>query len=58
MQNLPEYEDKKFQNASKEDLKISGKDKVKEKELKDKFKDLTKWWKELLGIQLVENVKV
>ncbi len=27
MQNLPDYDDKKFQNASKEDLKLGDKDK-------------------------------
>lgn len=59
MQNLTEYEDRKFQNASKEDLKIgSKKDKGKEKELKETFKDLTRWWKEELTAQEVENVRV
>ncbi|KAK6115214.1 hypothetical protein DH2020_007483 [Rehmannia glutinosa] len=44
MQYLMDYEDKKFQNVSKEGLKI-GKD-SNEKELKESFKDLTKWWKD------------
>ena len=43
MQYLMDYEDKKFQNVSKEGLKL-GKD-AKDKELKESFKDLTKWWK-------------
>eukprot|EP00245_Coleochaete_scutata_P004390 TRINITY_DN1689_c0_g1_i1.p1 TRINITY_DN1689_c0_g1~~TRINITY_DN1689_c0_g1_i1.p1 ORF type:complete len:830 (-),score=288.69 TRINITY_DN1689_c0_g1_i1:525-3014(-) len=60
MQNLTEYDEKKFQNASKEDLKIGEKDedeKKKQKEIKESFKPLTKWWKELLGSD-VESVKV
>ncbi|KAK9806925.1 hypothetical protein WJX72_007685 [[Myrmecia] bisecta] len=67
MQNLPEYDDKKFQNASKEDLKLGDKDKKQkkqEKELKERFKELTErfkeltvWWKDVLGSE-VEKVKV
>jgi heat shock protein 90kDa beta len=51
MQNLLEYEDIKFQNASKEDLKLSDEDKGKkqEKKLRETFKPLTKWWRKLLG---------
>lgn len=59
MQNLTEFEDKKFQNASKDDLKIGSKDeKAKFKEMKEEFKDLTKWWKNVLGTEKVETVKV
>ncbi|KAL3696526.1 hypothetical protein R1sor_010602 [Riccia sorocarpa] len=59
MQNLTEFEDKKFQNASKDDLKIGGKEeKAKLKEIKEEFKDLTKWWKNLLGADNIEAVKV
>lgn len=59
MQNLTEYEDRKFQNASKEDLKIgSKKDKEREKSLRESFKDLVRWWKEELTAKEVENVKV
>lgn len=59
MQNLTEFEDKKFQNASKDDLKIGSKDeKAKLKETKEEFKDLTKWWKNLLGADKIEAVKV
>ena len=58
-QNLSEYEEKKLQNASKEDLKIGGKDdKTKLKETRQAYKELTKWWKELLGNENVESVKV
>lgn len=60
MQHLLEYDDKKFQNASKEDLKLSDKDekeKKRDKELKEEFKDLTKWWKGVLGDK-VSGVKV
>jgi heat shock protein beta len=58
-QNLTEYEDKKFQNASKDDLKIGSKDeKAKFKEVKESYKELTKWWKDLLVNENVESVKV
>lgn len=58
-QNLSEYEEKKLQNASKEDLKIGGKDdKSKLKETRQAYKELTKWWKELLAAENVESVKV
>ncbi|KAI5069423.1 hypothetical protein GOP47_0015724 [Adiantum capillus-veneris] len=56
MQYLMDYEDKKFQNVSKEGLKL-GKD-SKLKELKESFKDLTKWWKELLSSENVDSVKI
>eukprot|EP00897_Mesotaenium_endlicherianum_P005416 jgi/Mesen1/4902/ME000244S04075 len=59
MQNLTEYDDKKFQNASKEDLKIGGKkDKAKEKDVKESFKELVTWWKDELTMKEVENVKI
>ncbi|KAI3861375.1 hypothetical protein MKW98_000327 [Papaver atlanticum] len=56
MQYLMDYEDHKFQNVSKEGLKI-GKD-SKDKELKDSFKDLTKWWKDALVTENVDSVKL
>ncbi|XP_022144201.1 endoplasmin homolog [Momordica charantia] len=56
MQYLMDYEDKKFQNVSKEGLKL-GKD-SKAKELKESFKDLTKWWKTALSFDNVDDVKV
>ncbi|KAL6511865.1 heat shock protein 90 [Orobanche gracilis] len=56
MQYLMDYEDRKFQNVSKEGLKI-GKD-SKDKELKESFKDLTKWWKGALASDNVDDVKL
>ncbi|OVA19636.1 Heat shock protein Hsp90 family [Macleaya cordata] len=56
MQYLMDYEDKKFQNVSKEGLKL-GKD-SKDKELKDSFKELTKWWKDALSSENVDSVKL
>ncbi|KAK7283732.1 hypothetical protein RIF29_13474 [Crotalaria pallida] len=56
MQYLMDYEDKKFQNVSKEGLKL-GKD-AKDKELKESFKDLTKWWKNTLASEKVDDVKI
>lgn len=56
MQYLMDYEDKKFQNVSKEGLKL-GKD-SKEKELKESFKGLTKWWKNTLASEKVDDVKI
>ncbi|GAV56745.1 HSP90 domain-containing protein/HATPase_c_3 domain-containing protein [Cephalotus follicularis] len=56
MQYLMDYEDKKFQNVSKEGLKL-GKD-SKDKELKESFKELTKWWKGELASDNVADVKI
>ncbi|KAL9238153.1 hypothetical protein vseg_012619 [Gypsophila vaccaria] len=56
MQYLMDYEDKKFQNVSKEGLKL-GKD-SKDKELKENFKELTKWWKNSLATEKVDDVKL
>jgi len=61
MQHMLEYEDKKFADASKEDLKMTDKDekeKKRDKELKEEFKDLTKWWKKTIGDDKVTSVKV
>eukprot|EP00798_Chlamydomonas_sp_ICE-L_P027680 gene27680-7322_t len=61
MQHMIDYDDKKFANAAKEDLKMSDKDekeKKKDKQLKDEFKDLTKWWKSQLSASEVTSVKV
>ena len=51
VQNLIEFDDVKFQNAAKDDLKISDEeaDKKLEKKLKETFKPLTKWWRKLVG---------
>ena len=51
-----DYEDKKFQNVSKEGLNI-GKD-SKGKELKESFKELSKWWKDALSAENVDSVKI
>lgn len=56
MQYLMDYEDKKFQNVSKEGLKL-GKD-SKLKELKESFKELTNWWKDALSSENVDSVKI
>ncbi|XP_050233846.1 endoplasmin homolog [Mercurialis annua] len=56
MQYLMDYEGKHFQNVSKEGLKL-GKD-SKAKELKESFKDLTKWWKGTLANENVDDVKI
>ncbi|KAK9057020.1 hypothetical protein SSX86_024386 [Deinandra increscens subsp. villosa] len=56
MQYLMDYEDKKSQNVSKEGLKL-GKD-SKDKEVKESFKELTKWWKETLATENVDDVKI
>ncbi|KAF3446793.1 hypothetical protein FNV43_RR11973 [Rhamnella rubrinervis] len=56
MQYLMDYEDKKFQNVSKEGLRL-GKD-SKDKELKESFKELTKWWKGALASDNVDDVKL
>ncbi|TMW99399.1 hypothetical protein EJD97_002648 [Solanum chilense] len=55
MQYLMDYEDKKFQNVSKEGLKLKD---SKTKELKESFKGLTKWWKNTLASDNVEDVKI
>jgi HSP90 family molecular chaperone len=61
VQNLLEYEDHSFQNAAKEDLKLSSDDDAKklEKKQREIFKPLTKWWRKLLGdASGVETVRV
>lgn len=60
MQHMVEYDDKKFADASKDDLKLREKDEKesrRDKELKEEFKDLTRWWKKTLDAQ-ISNVKV
>lgn len=58
-QNLTEYEGNKFQNASKDDLKIGSKyDQARTKEIKESYKEVTKWWKEIIARENVEYVKV
>ncbi|KAK6938970.1 Heat shock protein Hsp90 family [Dillenia turbinata] len=55
MQYLMDYEDKKFQNVSKEGLKLKD---SKDKDLKESFKELTKWWKSALASDNVDDVKI
>ncbi len=50
MQHLTEYDDHKFINIAKDDLKLPDKkDDKSAKPDKDAFKGLTKWWKAQLG---------
>ncbi|PKA62580.1 Endoplasmin like [Apostasia shenzhenica] len=56
MQYLMDYEDKHFQNVSKEGLNL-GKE-SKNKDLKESFKELTKWWKNALSSENVDSVKI
>ncbi|XP_062229852.1 endoplasmin homolog [Phragmites australis] len=56
MQYLMDYEDKKFQNVSKEGLRL-GKD-SNLKDLKESFKELTDWWKKALESENVDSVKI
>ena len=61
MQSLTEFEDHKFQNAQKDDLKLGDEDeedKKSAKALKAKFKTLTSWWKALLPAADIESVKL
>lgn len=59
MQHLTEYEEKKLQDASKDNLKIGGKNsKAKTKELAKAYKKLTRWWKDLLTGENLKSVKV
>ncbi|XP_077231466.1 chaperone protein htpG family protein isoform X2 [Tasmannia lanceolata] len=56
MQYLMDYEDKKFQNVSKEGLKLGKESKIKE--IKESFKELTNWWKDVLASENVDSVKI
>lgn len=56
MQYLMDYEDKKFQNVSKEGLNIEKDSKIKDQ--KEQFKELTKWWKDSLSAENVDSVKI
>ncbi len=52
VQHLMEYDGMKLSDASKDGLKLTDKDekeKKRDKQLKEEFKDLTKWWKEVIG---------
>lgn len=59
MQNLTEFDDHKFQNVAKDELKLKDKtedEKELEKRTKDYFKPLLKWWKEILEADGVSQV--
>eukprot|EP00268_Persea_americana_P025146 TRINITY_DN244_c0_g1_i3.p1 TRINITY_DN244_c0_g1~~TRINITY_DN244_c0_g1_i3.p1 ORF type:complete len:818 (+),score=225.71 TRINITY_DN244_c0_g1_i3:130-2583(+) len=56
MQYLMDYEDKKFQNVSKEGLKLGKESKFKD--LKESYKELTNWWKDVLTSENVDSVKI
>lgn len=56
MQYQMDYEDKRFQNVSKEGLKL-GKD-SKDKELKESLKELTKRWKGALASENMDDMKI
>lgn len=58
MQHLMDFDDKKFMDASKEGLKFDDKDDKEKKRTKKEFKNLTHWWKEVIGPQGVDSVKV
>ena len=61
MQNLTEFDEFKFSNASKEDLKFGDADdseKKRNKALRDDFKAFTKWWQTVLPSDDVEAVKI
>ena len=61
MQNLTEFDDYKFSNASKEDLKFGDADddeKSRFKKTKAAFKPFTAWWKSKLPENVIEGVKV
>jgi heat shock protein 90kDa beta len=64
MQNLTEFDEFKFSNASKEDMKFGDADegeKTQFKKTKEHFKPFTKWWKDALLTSYpdsIENVKI
>jgi heat shock protein beta len=61
MQNLTEFDDFKFSNVSKEDLKFgdaNDDDKKRFKKTKEAFKAFTSWWAGKIPAVMIENVKV
>ena len=60
MGHVNEYDDKKFINISKDDLKLEeGKDeKAKEKRAAAHYKGLTTWWKKAINDTSISTVKV
>lgn len=60
-QSLQEFDDLKLMNASKEDLTLGDqgdKEKARDKKLKQMYKKLTKWWKDLIGASDIDGVKI
>ena len=58
MQSMTEFDDKSFQNASKDDMKLGSTDAATMDKIKDLYKPLTKWWKAAVGSDELESVKV
>jgi len=60
VQHMDEFEDHKLMNASKEDLKFGDKEEKREKKrreaAKEELKDLTEWYKKLLGDKIEKMV--
>merc|ERR1711966_429117 len=60
VQHMDEFEDHKLMNASKEDLKFGDKEEKREKRrreaAKEELKDLTEWYKKLLGDKIEKMV--
>ena len=58
MQSMTEFDDKSFQNASKEDMKMGSTDTDTAGKIKELYKPLTKWWKDAVDSDELEAVKV
>ena len=58
MQSMTEFDDKSFQNASKEDMKMGSTDTETAGKIKELYKPLTKWWKDAVDSDELEAVKV
>jgi len=61
IQHLDEYEEFKFQNAAKEDMRMDDKEEKEEhKRLEKEYKDLSEWWREQIKSvdRLAQEVRV
>eukprot|EP00793_Prasinoderma_coloniale_P001639 PRCOL_00003444-RA len=56
--SMTEFDDKSFQNASKEDMKMGSTDTETAGKIKELYKPLTKWWKDAVDSDELEAVKV